>query len=447
MVMKHPAEPFRIKVTEPIRLPSPSEREEALRAAKYNLFRIPSDKIFVDLLTDSGTGAMSQEQWAALMRGDETYASARSWFRFQEAVQRFTGMEHVIPVHQGRAAEKIVASTLLGEGDIVASNTLFDTTRANIEAVEAKGVDLPCPENADITSNYPFKGNIDLEKLEELLKGGGVKLVVLTLTNNTGGGQPVSMDNVAEAAKLAREYGALLMLDICRVAENAFLVKERDPRYRDKSVAEIVRETISHADLVTMSAKKDAIANIGGFIATRDEELARRFQEKLILWEGFVTYGGLAGRDLEAIAVGLEEGVDEAYLAYRVGQTRYLAEGLREMGWPVLWPPGGHAVYIETAEVLKHIPKHEFPGHALAVELYREGAVRSVEIGSLMFGAEAKHEFVRLAIPRRVYTQSHMDWVLETAKRVLDRKDKIPGYRITWEPPYLRHFLAELEPV
>jgi len=445
---EYPIEPFRIKTVEPIRLPPREEREALLRESGYNLFKIPAEKVFVDLLTDSGTGAMSQEQWSALMLGDESYASARSWFRFEKAVQEFTGMDHVIPVHQGRGGERIIASVLLKPGDTVVSNTLFDTTRANIEAVGAQGIDIPCPESEDIESDYPFKGNIDLERLEDLLaKSPRLRMLVLTLTNNTGGGQPASPENVAEAARMAREKGVLVMLDICRIAENAYLVKERHPGYANRSVSDIVREIISHADLVSMSAKKDAIANIGGFIATRDENLAQAFRSQLILWEGFPTYGGMPGRDMDAIAQGLKEGINEEYLSYRVGQVRYLAESLRGIGYPVIWPPGGHAVYIEAGQALSHIPKPEFPGQALAVELYREGAVRTVEIGSLMFGKHARHEFVRLAIPRRVYTKAHLDWVVETAGRVYERRGDLRGYRITYEPPHLRHFLCRMEPV
>ncbi|MEO0191166.1 MAG: tryptophanase [candidate division WOR-3 bacterium] len=446
---EYPIEPFRIKSVEHIEIPGPEERDRLLKEAHYNLFKIPAEKVFVDLLTDSGTGAMSQEQWSALMLGDESYASAKSWYRFERAVQEFTGMPHVIPVHQGRGGERIIASVLLRQGDIVISNTLFDTTRANIEAVGAEGVDIPCPQSADIKSDYPFKGNIDTDRLTDIIRKDGprVKMLVLTLTNNTGGGQPVSVENVVEAARIARKNRVLVMLDICRVAENAYLVKQRDPSRANRSVAEIVKEIISHADLVSMSAKKDAIANIGGFIATRDEDLAQRFRAQLILWEGFPTYGGMPGRDMDAIAQGLREGVNESYLSYRIGQVRYLAERLREIGYPVMWPPGGHAVYIEAGELLPHIPKAQFPGQALSVELYREGAVRTVEIGSLMFGPEAKHEFVRLAIPRRVYTKAHLDWVAEAAKRVYDKRKDIRGYRIVWEPKALRHFLCELEPV
>ncbi|MGB9589746.1 MAG: tryptophanase [Candidatus Hydrothermia bacterium] len=446
-MIEYPTEPFRIKSVEPITLPSREEREALLREAGYNLFKIPAEKVFVDLLTDSGTGAMSQEQWSALMLGDESYASARSWFRFKKAVQEFTGMPHVIPVHQGRGGERIIASVLLKPGDVVLSNTLFDTTRANIEGVGAEGIDIPCHQSHDIFSDYPFKGNIDLDRLTDLLAQKPVKILILTLTNNAGGGQPLSVDNVAEAARLARDKGVLVMLDICRIAENAYLIKERDQRYKDKPVSEIVREIAGFADIVSMSAKKDAIANIGGFIATSDEGLVERFRTQLVVWEGFPTYGGMAGRDMDVIAQGLSEGVDETYLRYRVSQVRYVAERLRELGYPLIWPPGGHAVYVEAGELLPHIPKNEFPGQALAVELYREGAVRTVEIGTMMFGDAALHEFVRLAIPRRVYTQAHLDWVIETARRVMERKDTIPGYRIIKEPPALRHFLCEMEPI
>lgn len=445
--MRHPFEPFRIKVTEPISLTTLEERKAILKRAHHNLFFIRSREVVVDLLTDSGTGAMSQDQWSALIRADEAYAGSRSFEAFEEAVRAFTGKRLVIPVHQGRAAEKIIAASLLEPGTVAIANTFFDTTRANFEHVGAQVVDLPTPEAADLASEYPFKGNIDLEALEEWLRRGKVRLVVMTLTNNTGGGQPASLENVREAARLAHRHGALFMLDACRIAENAFLIKQREPGQQNRSVREILRDLFAEADLAFMSAKKDGLSNTGGFIVTDDEKLAEKMRHFLILWEGFPTYGGMARRDLEAVAVGLREVQDEAYLAYRVGQVAYLAHRFRELGAPVLWPPGGHAVYVEASRLFPQIPRDAFPGHALAVALYLEGGVRTVEIGSLMFGKKARWELVRFAIPRRMYTQSHLDYVAEVLREVMAKKELVQGFRITYEPPFLRHFLAHLEPV
>ena len=445
--MRHPLEPFRIKVTEPIFLTTLEERKEILRRAHYNLFSIRSREVIVDLLTDSGTGAMSQEQWSALIRADEAYAGSRSFEAFEEAVRAFTGKRIVIPVHQGRAAEKIIAAALLEPGTVAVANTFFDTTRANFEYAGAEVVDLPTPESADLESEYPFKGNIDLGALEDRLRRGNVRLVVMTLTNNTGGGQPASLENVREAGRLARRYGALLMLDACRIAENAYLIQQREPGQGGRPVRGILLDLFAEADLAFMSAKKDGLSNTGGFIVTDDEKLAERMRHFLILWEGFPTYGGMARRDLEAVAVGLQEVQEEAYLAYRVGQVAYLAHRFREIGAPVLWPPGGHAVYVEASRLFPQIPRSAFPGHALAVALYLEGGVRTVEIGSLMFGEKARWELVRFAIPRRMYTQSHLDYVAEVLRGVLEKRDRVRGFRITHEPPFLRHFLAHLEPL
>ena len=450
----HPFEPFRIKVTEPLNLNTRDERLDIIKRAKYNLFRVPSSEIWVDLLTDSGTGAMSQEQWAALMKGDESYAGARSFSRFMEAVRAYTGKNHVIPCHQGRAAEKIVAQTLIKPGDFVISNTFFDTTIENFRFAGGKPLEVPSRESFDLQSEYPFKGNADTQKLEGVIKdiisrGHKVALFTMTVTNNTRGGQPVSIENVKVTKEILSKYGIPLHIDACRASENAYFVKLREPGYGDKTIEDIVREMLGYADIVTMSAKKDGMANIGGFIATDDDKLAKKFGQYLVLWEGFLTYGGMAGRDLEAIAVGLMESLDENYLRYRIGQVYYLADSIKKLDIPVLWPPGGHAVYVDAGEFLNHIPSSEFPGQALAVALYVEGGIRSVELGSLMFGKEreVKHELVRLAIPRRVYTQSHLDHVTNTFSLIKGIKQELRGFKIVYEPEYLRHFLVDLQPL
>ncbi|NPA80267.1 MAG: tryptophanase [Thermotogae bacterium] len=445
--MRYPVEPFRIKVVEPINLPSPEERERLLVEAKYNLFKIPSEKVFIDFLTDSGTGALSHHQWAAMMEADESYAGSRSWFRLKRAIEEFSGYEDPIPVHQGRAAEKLLATIYLHEGAKVVSNTLFDTTRGNFLAVGAEIYDIPTPEALDISSDYPFKGNIDLNRLEELLKEGGVKLVVMVLTNNTGGGQPVDLDNLKEAYALTQRYGVPLIIDACRIAENAYFVKRRNPKYSGWSVKDIVLESFRYSDGAFMSGKKDGLSNMGGFLVLRDERKRMRAKELLILWEGFIHYGGLSGRDMESMAVGLKESLDERYLEHRTGQVAYLTEGIREIGWDVMWPPGGHAAYIEVSEALAHIPKEQFPAHSLVVELYRRGAIRTVEVGSLMFKDAARYEFVRFAIPRRMYSRAHLDYTLDVLRDIYASKGNLRGFRITYEPPHLRHFLAELEPI
>jgi len=457
--MKTIIEPFRIKVVEPIRMTTREEREAYLREAGYNLFLIKAEHVIIDLLTDSGTAAMSSEQWAAMMRGDESYAGSASFYRFETVVREIFGFKHVIPTHQGRAAERILFSILCRPGHIVPNNTHFDTTRANIEYVGAEAVDLPIPEFYKPSVYHPFKGNMDTEALRALIRRVGperIPLVMLTVTNNSGGGQPVSMANIREVKAICAEYGIPLYLDACRFAENAYFIKLREEGYANKSVREIAREMFSYADGCTMSAKKDGLANIGGFLCTNDDRLAEQEKDLLILTEGFPTYGGLAGRDLEAIAVGLQEVLDEDYLQYRFASTRYLGRHLTEAGIPIVQPPGGHAIYIDAGAMLPHIPPLHYPAQALAVELYREAGVRSVEIGSVMFGRRdprtgeeipAPMELVRLAIPRRVYTQSHIDYVIEAIVEVSKRRETIRGYRLVWQAPFLRHFTARFEPL
>jgi tryptophanase len=457
--MKTIIEPFRIKVVEPIRMTTREEREAYLREAGYNLFLIKAEHVIIDLLTDSGTAAMSSEQWAAMMRGDESYAGSASFYRFETVVREIFGFKHVIPTHQGRAAERILFSILCRPGHIVPNNTHFDTTRANIEYVGAEAVDLPIPEFYKPSVYHPFKGNMDTEALRALIRRVGperIPLVMLTVTNNSGGGQPVSMANIREVKAICAEYGIPLYLDACRFAENAYFIKLREEGYANKSVREIAREMFSYADGCTMSAKKDGLANIGGFLCTNDDRLAEQEKDLLILTEGFPTYGGLAGRDLEAIAVGLQEVLDEGYLQYRFASTRYLGRHLTEAGIPIVQPPGGHAIYIDARAMLPHIPPLHYPAQALAVELYREAGIRSVEIGSVMFGRRdprtgeeipAPMELVRLAIPRRVYTQSHIDYVIEAIVEVSKRRETIRGYRLVWQAPFLRHFTARFEPL
>ena len=449
-------EPFRIKSVEPIRMTTPDEREAALREAGYNLFSLRSTDVLIDLLTDSGTGAMSAEQWAALQRGDESYAGSPSFARFEAAVQALFPLPHVIPTHQGRAAEKILFAVLGGPGKIFPSNTHFDTTRANIEYTGAEAVDLVIAEGRRPDLDLPFKGNMDLAALRELLEARArdVPAVFVTVTNNSGGGQPVSLENLRGVRALCDEFRVPLFLDACRFAENAWFVREREPGCKDMTVKEIVLAMASLIDGMTMSAKKDGLANIGGWLAVRDDELARRARNLLILTEGFPTYGGLAGRDLDAIATGLSEVVDHDYLRYRVRSTAYLGDALLAAGVPIVRPTGGHAVYLDARGLLPHIPPLEYPGQALAIELYREGGVRGCEIGTVMFGRHpdgtetpAALDLVRLAIPRRTYTQSHVDYVIEVVTRVAARKDALRGYRIVDEPPQLRHFTARFAPL
>lgn len=443
-------EPFRIKSVEPLRKTTPEERERILREAGFNLFLIHSQDILIDLLTDSGTSAMSTEQWAALMRGDESYAGSPSYYRLKETVQALTGFRHVIPTHQGRAAERILFSVMCRPDQFVPNNTHFDTTRANLEFTGAKAVDLPLPESADTQNPAPFKGDIDTDALERLLAENGperVPLVMVTVTNNSGGGQPVSMANLEAVREITRRHGVPFYLDACRFAENAWFIREREPGYHDWTPKRIAQKMFSLADGCTFSAKKDAFANIGGFLCTNDDRLAKQEQDLLILTEGFPTYGGLAGRDLEAIAVGLEEVLDPDYLEYRVASTGYLGRHIADRGVPIVEPPGGHAIYIDAGRMLPHIPRHEFPAQSLAVELYRTAGIRSVEIGSVMFGPHARNELLRLAIPRRVYTQSHIDYVVEAILEVSARKDALRGCRIVEEPEFLRHFTCRFEPL
>ncbi|HXE89438.1 MAG TPA: tryptophanase [Terriglobales bacterium] len=450
MAVRTIIEPFKIKSVEPIQWTTRERREELLRAAHYNLFQVAADEILIDLLTDSGTGAMSTAQWAAMMEGDESYAGSRSFYHLRRSVQGIFGYRHVIPTHQGRAAERILFSVMCRKGDVVPNNTHFDTTRANVEFVGAEAVDLPCMEGHDPSRPAPFKGNMDVAALEKLIARVGrerVPLVMLTVTNNSGGGQPVSMENARAVSKVCRGHGIPLYFDACRFAENAYFIKLREPGYAERSPLEIAREMFALGDGCTMSAKKDGLANIGGFLCTNDDALAQQEENLLILTEGYPTYGGLAGRDLEAIAVGLEEVLDEGYLRYRITSTAYLGNHLAEQGVPILQPPGGHAIYLDARAFLPHIAPEQFPGVALANELYLEGGIRSAEIGTLMFARAAQHDLVRLAIPRRVYTQSHIDYVIEVIVAVWKRRNDIRGLRVVYEAPFLRHFTARLEPV
>jgi tyrosine phenol-lyase len=452
-------EPFRIKVVEQIKMTTPEQRKEMIREAGYNIFSLRSDDVIIDLLTDSGTGAMSANQWGGVMRGDESYAGSPSYFHFRDSVFDITGFEHIIPTHQGRAAERILFSVLCHEGDVVPNNSHFDTTRANVEFRGALALDLPSPELADMDSDYPFKGDMDVDRLRDAFNEYGaerIPLVMLTVTNNSGGGQPVSMANAKAVAAICREYDRPLYLDACRITENAYLIKMREPGYANTSVRDIVREMCDLAEGCTMSAKKDAIVNMGGFLATRNAEVAQEQKVLLILTEGFPTYGGLSGRDLEALAIGMQEAVDEDYLHYRISSTHYVGQHLRDAGVPLLWPPGGHAIYLDAKRFAPHLTPQELPGVAVANAMYELGGVRACEIGTLMFGSRdsltgeesaGPRELVRLAIPRRTYTQSHMDYVIEVVTKVWEDRASLSGYRIVEQAQFLRHFSAKLEPL
>ncbi len=449
-------EPWRVKVIEPIQLPSRAEREAHLTAAGYNLFRVPSEAVFIDLFTDSGTSAMSDRQWAGLMQGDEAYAGSRNYFHFDATIRDIFGLPHVLPVHQGRVAENLLFSTLVRPGMIVPNNSHFDTTRANVEANGGTALDLVIPEAHDPASDHPFKGNIDLARLARLFEEtprGAIPLALLTLTNNSGGGQPVSLANVRGMSELCHEHGIPFYIDACRFAENAWFISRREPGQAGRPIRDIVRDVFALADGCTMSAKKDGLANIGGFLASRDAELVERITQRLIVIEGFPTYGGLAGRDLEAVARGLSEVLDETYLTYRIGQVAAFGRRLTELGIPIMRPTGGHAVYLDARRLLPHIPPLELPAQALSVALYREGGVRGVEIGSVMFGRRdaagrehpAPMELVRLAVPRRVFSDAHLAYVAEVLTEIRDRRDELRGLRFTYQAPVLRHFTARFE--
>jgi len=451
-------EPFRIKSVEPIRMTTREEREQKVAAAKGNLFLLPAEDVLIDLLTDSGTGAMSSEQWAAVMRGDESYAGSPSFHRFEASVREIFGFDQVIPTHQGRAAEHLLFGRLLKPGDIVPNNTHFDTTRANIEDTGATALDLPCKESRDTQNLFPFKGNMNVAALKAFLAGNAarVPVVMVTVTNNAGGGQPVSLENLRAVKALCEQYEIPLFLDACRFAENAYLIQRREEGMRERAIPEIAREVFDLAAGCTMSAKKDGLANIGGFLALRDGELANDLRQRLVVTEGFPTYGGMSGRDLDAIAQGLREVVEESYLDYRIASIRYVVDRLAESGVPVVQRAGGHAIFLDAARFLPHIPWNMYPGVALAIELYIEGGIRSCEIGSLMLartdpdtGEElpANHELVRLAVPRRTYTQSHKDYVIEIIRRVFARRDEIRGVEVAWAPKVLRHFSAHFRRV
>ncbi len=448
-------EPFRIKSVEPIGLSTEAERVELLKEAHYNPFLLRSRDVIIDLMTDSGTSAMSAHQWAGIMEGDEAYAGSRSWVRMEKEVQDLTGMQHVLPTHQGRAAERIIYGHLGGVGKIFISNTHFDTTRANIEFSGATAIDIPIPEGQDTALQHPFKGNMDVGELDRLLKlhKGHVGAVILTVTNNSGGGQPVSLANAEGVSAICKRHGVLLMLDCCRIAENSWFVKHREDGMEGLTYREIAQRMFALADGAVMSAKKDAFANIGGFLSFRDAALAEACINLLIITEGFTTYGGLAGRDMEAIAIGLQEVFDPHYLNYRIRSTTFLGEQLHKLGVPLMLPIGGHAVYIDAKKLYPHIPPSQYPGQALVSELFRLGGVRSVEIGSVMFGTYAEDgtlnpsrmELVRLAIPRRVYTQSHIEYVAETFEFIMKEREGVKGMRIVKEPKFLRHFTAHFE--
>ncbi len=457
--MDFPFEPFKIKVVEPLRKTTREERDRIIKESGFNLFNVPADSIFVDLLTDSGTSAMSDNQWAGMMLGDESYAGSRNYFNFENAVREIFGFRHIIPTHQGRMAENLLFSVVLKAGDLVPNNTHFDTTRANVQHKGGTAVDVLNSAGRDPHTNQPFKGNMDVQALEELIQKHGrdkIPLVMMTITNNSAGGQPVSMQNIRETRQVCERHGVPMFFDACRFAENCFFIKDREPGYANRSILQIAQELFSYGDGCTMSAKKDGLVNIGGFLATNNRDWAGRATNLLILIEGFPTYGGLAGRDLEAMARGFYEVLNEDYLRFRVGQIRYLGEQLDRAGVPIIKPTGGHAVYLNARDFLPHIPQAQFPGQALAVALYREAGIRSVEIGSLMFAqkdpetGETRYpdlELVRLAVPRRVYTSMHMSYVAEAIISIHRRRDEIRGLRVVQESPYLRHFTALMEEI
>lgn len=459
MKPKYYAEPFKIKVVEPIKILNAEERLKKIEEANYNLFSLDSEDVYIDLLSDSGTGAMSTAQWAGMMVGDEAYSGSRNYKRLVSTAQDIFGYKYIQPVHQGRAAEKVVLPIFLRPGKYAISNMHFDTTRAHVELAGARAIDCVVPEALDTETYYPFKGNMDTDRLKKLIEKYGAEnigLIIMTITNNSAGGQPVSMANLRETSKIAKEYNIPLLIDAARFAENSYFIKTREEGYKDKSIREIALETFSYGDVFTMSSKKDAIVNMGGLIGVKEDEgLFQEIKARTIPLEGFISYGGLAGRDLEALAIGLEEGIDYNYLKYRIGQMEYLAARLDEAGIPYQSPVGGHAVFVDAKKLLPHIPYYEFPGQALAVELYKEAGIRACDIGSFMIGndpdtgeqIESEFEFTRLAIPRRVYTQSHLDVIAEALISIKERADSIKGYKIVWEPEILRHFTAKLAPI
>ncbi|WP_373599978.1 tryptophanase [Paraclostridium bifermentans] len=459
MSRKYVAEPFKIKMVEPIKMTTREEREEKIASANYNLFSLKADDVYIDLLTDSGTGAMSSKQWAAVMLGDESYSGASSYFKLVDAAKDIFGYEYIQPVHQGRAAEKVLVPLFVETGKYAISNMHFDTTRAHVELTGAKAIDCVVPEALDTVKYAPFKGNMDVNKMEELINEFGARnvgVIIMTVTNNTAGGQPVSMQNMRETYEVAKKYNIPVLIDAARYAENAYFIKTREPGYEDKSIKEIVREMFSYGDMMTMSSKKDAIVNMGGLIGIKEnEELYDNIKARTISFEGFVSYGGLAGRDLEALSVGLYEGIDYDYLKYRIGQMEYLASRLDEAGIAYQSPVGGHAVFIDAKKLLPHIPYYQFPAQALAIELYKEAGIRTCDIGSYMLDndpvtgeqRQSELELTRLAVPRRVYTQAHLDVIVEALISIKERANDIKGYEITWQPKVLRHFTSKLKPV
>ncbi|MCR1875030.1 tryptophanase [Paraclostridium bifermentans] len=459
MSKKYVAEPFKIKMVEPIKMTTKEEREEKIKEANYNLFSLKADDVYIDLLTDSGTGAMSSKQWAAVMLGDESYSGASSYFKLVEAAKDIFGYKYIQPVHQGRAAEKVLVPLFVEQGKYAISNMHFDTTRAHVELTGAKAIDCVVPEALDTVTYAPFKGNMDIERMEKLITEFGVEnvgVIIMTVTNNTAGGQPVSMENMRETYKVAQKYKIPVLIDAARYAENAYFIKTREEGYQDKTIKEIVKEMFSYGDMLTMSSKKDAIVNMGGLIGVRDdEELYNNVKARTISFEGFVSYGGLAGRDLEALSVGLYEGIDFDYLKYRIGQMEYIANRLDEAGIAYQSPVGGHAVFIDAKKLLPHIPYYQFPAQALAIELYKEAGIRTCDIGSYMLDndpvtgeqRQSELELTRLAIPRRVYTQAHLDVIVDALISIKERADQIKGYEITWQPKVLRHFTSKLKPI